>query len=206
MIEERKAHWEKVYTTRKPDRVGWYKPRLDTSLEWLQSQELDADAPIIDVGGGASTLVDDLLHAGFRDLTILDIAEGALELSKARLGEQASKVDWIVADITAASLPADHFAFWHDRAVLHFLTEAEDRQHYVEQLVSALRPGGYLLIGAFAPEAPPTCSGLPVQRYDVDGMAETLGDRFELLRHRKEMHVTPGGVEQMYQYALFRLN
>ena len=206
MIEERKAHWDKVYTTRAPDRVGWYKPRLDTSLAWIQSLELDGNSPIIDVGGGASTLVDDLLHAGFLDLTILDIAGSALELSKARLGEQAGKVDWIVADITAATLPADRFTLWHDRAVLHFLTEAGDQQRYVEQLVSALRPGGYLLIGAFAPEAPPTCSGLPVQRYDVDRMAETLGDRFELLRHRKEMHVTPGGVEQMYQYALFRLN
>jgi SAM-dependent methyltransferase len=206
VTEERKSHWENVYTTRAPDRVGWYRPRLDTSLAWTQSLELDADAPIIDVGGGASTLVDDLLHAGFLDLTILDIAEGALELSKARLGEQASKVGWIVADITDATLPPDHFALWHDRAVLHFLTTPEDQQRYRDQLVSALRPGGYLLIGTFAPEAPPTCSGLPVRRYDVDDLAGTLGDGFELLRQQKELHLTPGGVEQMYQYALFRLN
>ena len=178
----------------------------NTSLAWIGSLELDKYAPIIDVGGGASTLVDDLLQAGFTDLTILDIAASALEQSQARLGEQASIVDWIVADVTEAALPPDHFALWHDRAVFHFLTTSDDQQRYVERLVSALRPGGYLLLGAFAPEAPPTCSGLPVQRYDVDGMLQTLGDGFDLLRHHRDMHITPGGVEQMYQYALLRLN
>ena len=205
MIKGPKQHWQNVYATRAPGRVGWFKPHLDTSLDWIQGLELDTDAPIIDVGGGVSTLVDDLLHAGYRDLTVLDIAESALEQSKTRLGRQAGTVDWVVADITRAALPKDHFALWHDRAVFHFLTAIEDQQAYRDQLVSALQPGGYLLIGAFAPEAPPTCSGLPVQRYDVDDMAGTLGAGFELLRHHKEMHVTPGGVEQMYLYALFRL-
>lgn len=206
MIEEAKPHWENVYGTRAPDRVGWYKPHLDTSLAWIRSLELDTDAPIIDVGGGASTLVDDLLHAGYRDLTVLDIAESALQQSKTRLGEQASKVDWIAADVTGTALPASHFALWHDRAVFHFLTAIEDQHRYRDQLVSALRPGGYLLIGTFAPEAPPTCSGLPVERYDPGKLAGALGAGFELLRQQKEMHVTPGGVEQMYLYALLRLN
>jgi SAM-dependent methyltransferase len=202
---ERKDHWENVYATRSSDRVGWYKPRLDTSLEWIRALQLDADAPIIDVGGGASTLADDLLDAGFSDLTVLDFAESALELSKARLGERANQVDWIVADVTSATLPPDRFAVWHDRAVFHFLVDKQDQRRYREQAASALRPGGYLVIGTFAPEAPPTCSGLPVERCDREKLVRMFGAGFELLRHEKEMHVTPGGVEQMYLYALFRL-
>jgi SAM-dependent methyltransferase len=202
---ERKQHWEDVYTTKATDRVGWYKPRLETSLEWIRALQPDADAPIIDVGGGASTLADDLLGAGYRDLTVLDIADNALGQSKARLGERADRVDWIVADVTSAALPPDRFALWHDRAVFHFLTDAEDRRRYCEQAASALRPGGYLVIGAFAPEAPPTCSGLPVERYGRDKLTRTFGAGFVLQRHHKELHITPGGIEQMYLYASFRM-
>ena len=200
----RREHWEKVYTSKPPDRLGWYKPRLQTSLEWITALGLDLDAPIIDIGGGTSTLVDDLLDHGYSALTVLDLAQPALDLIKARLGERGAAVAWLCGDITEIELPEDAYALWHDRAVFHFLTEPTDRDRYLDNLNRALRPGGHLVIGTFAPEAPPRCSGLPVQRYDLDLIRETLGDEFELKRHKKEMHVTPGGVEQMYLYCEFR--
>ncbi len=199
----RKEHWENVYASKPSNRLGWYKPRLQTSLEWIAALRLDRGAPIIDVGAGASTLIDDLLAEGFSAITVLDIAEPALALLKTRLGDKAAEVNWLCGDITSIELPEDAFALWHDRAVFHFLTEAPDRERYREQLIRALRPDGHLIIGTFAPEAPPKCSGLPVQRYDPDLLSETLGDEFKLQRHQKEMHVTPGGVEQMYLYCEF---
>ena len=201
----RREHWEQVYSGKPPDRLGWYKPRLQTSLDWITELSLDADAPIIDVGGGASTLVDDLLERGYSAITVLDLAAPALELIRARLGEKGSTVNWLCGDVTAIELSENAFELWHDRAVFHFLTDAGDRERYRANLCRALRPGGHLIIGTFAPEAPPRCSGLPVQRYDLDLLRETLGGEFELRRHQKEMHVTPGGVEQMYLYCEFRL-
>jgi SAM-dependent methyltransferase len=200
----RKEHWEGVYSSKPSERLGWFKPRLQTSLEWITTLGPDPDTPIIDVGGGASTLIDDLLDIGYSSITVLDIAEPALDLLKTRLGEKDSVVDWLCGDITNIDLPENAFELWHDRAVFHFLTEAEDRERYRGNLCRALRPGGHMIIGTFAPEAPPKCSGLPVQRYDVDLLRDTLGEEFELQRHQKEMHVTPGGVEQMYLYCAFR--
>ena len=199
-----KDHWEQVYTRKSPDRLGWYKPRLQTSLEWIGALGLEPDQPIIDVGGGASTLIDDLLAAGHSAITVIDIAEPALVLLRSRLGDKSSAVNWLCGDITAVELPENAFALWHDRAVFHFLTEASQQERYTENLRRALQPGGHLIIGTFAPEAPPRCSGLPVQRYDLQMLCDTLGGEFELRRHRKEMHVTPGGVEQMYLYCEFR--
>ena len=199
-----KSHWEQVYETRMPEKVGWYKPRLDTSLEWIQTLELDPGEPLIDIGGGASTLVDDLVDEGYESITVLDISENALAASKRRLGRQAELVMWLPADITGYPLPADRFGLWHDRAVLHFLIDPGDRDAYLENLRRALRPGGHAIIATFAPEAPPKCSGLPVQRYDAEALRALLGDGFALLREQQEMHVTPGGVEQLYQYCLFR--
>ena len=161
-------------------------------------------AAIIDVGGGASTLVDDLVDEGFGSITVLDIADTALQVSRQRLGHQAELVMWLSGDITEYRLPANRFDIWHDRAVLHFLTNPADRDAYVANLRRALKPGGHAIIGLFAPEAPPKCSGLPVQRYDHDALADVLGDAFDLLEHRKERHTTPGGVEQMYLYCRFR--
>ena len=201
----RREHWEQVYSGKPPDRLGWYKPRLQTSLDWITELSLDANAPIIDVGGGASTLVDDLLERGYSAITVLDLAAPALELIRARLGEKGSTVTWLCGDVTEIGLSENAFELWHDRAVFHFLTDAGDRERYRANLCRALRPGGHLIIGTFAPEAPPRCSGLPVQRYDLDLLRETLGGEFELRRHQKEMHVTPGGVEQMYLYCEFRL-
>ena len=201
---KRQDHWERVYSTKPVDRLGWYTPRLKTSLDWTRALGLPDDAPIIDIGSGASTLVDDLLDAGHRDITVLDISEQALAVVQQRLGQKAERIHCICSDITTAELPDHEYALWHDRAVFHFLTAAADRSAYRQTLSNALKPGGYVIIGTFAPEAPPTCSGLPVRRYDSEQLADEFGQGFTLVKHMKEMHVTPGGVEQMYQYCLLR--
>lgn len=200
---EHKAHWEQVYTGRSTDSLGWYKPHLKTSFDWIRSLELSPNAPIIDVGGGASTLVDDLLVDGHSAITVLDISDAALALLRERLGDDASRINWVTGDITSTDLPTGNFDVWHDRAAFHFLTEPEQQQLYRQNLLKSLKSGGHLIIGTFAPEAPAKCSGLPVQRYDVELLAKTFGAEFELHRHHKEMHVTPGGVEQMYLYCQF---
>lgn len=199
-----KDHWEHVYASRPADRLGWYEPHLRTSLAWIAALGLADAAPIIDVGGGAATLADDLFAAGHRAITVLDISAQALSLARARLGDTASLLTWVEGDITAVSLPAHHYDLWHDRAVFHFLTTTEAQRRYREQALQAVRPGGHLIIGAFAEEAPPACSGLPVQRYDHTRLASALGGGFELQRRHKGLHVTPGGIEQMYLYCLFR--
>jgi len=197
-------HWEQTYSGKETDALGWYTPHLATSLSWIQELNLGADAPIIDIGGGASTLVDDLLEANYRSITVLDISSKALSLVRARLGEKAKLVQWLEGDITMLELPTRYYELWHDRAVFHFLTEPEQQRKYRDRLLSALNPGGHLIIGTFTTEAPPKCSGLPVQRYNRQQLENTLGDAFELIRHHKEMHITPGGVEQMYLYCQFR--
>ncbi len=197
-------HWEQTYSSNQTEALGWYTPHLQTSLSWIQELGLDANAPIIDVGGGASTLVDDLLEAGQRSITVLDISDKALSLARARLGEKAKLVKWLEGNITSLDLPTQYYELWHDRAVFHFLTEPEQQQKYRERLLNALKPGGHLIIGTFTTEAPPKCSGLPVQRYNQEQLENTLGGEFELMRHNKELHITPGGVEQMYLYCHFR--
>lgn len=198
-----KEHWEQVYSDKPPDKLGWYEPHLQISVSWLKSLKLPADAAIIDVGGGLSTFVDDLLAAGYQSITVLDISERALVANKARLGEKADQVTWLQGDITSVDLPAHYYALWHDRAVFHFLTTPAQRENYRRNLVKVLRRGGHIIIGTFAPEAPATCSGLPVQRYSPDQLEAFLGKDFELMRNHKELHITPGGVEQMYLYCLF---
>lgn len=200
----RREHWELVYAGKPSDRLGWYRPHLQTSLAWIEELGLARDAPIIDVGGGASTLVDDLLHLGYRAITILDISDKALTAVKSRLGENAGLVTWITGDVTTIDLADHYYELWHDRAVFHFLTDADEQGKYRERLLKALRPGGLVIMATFAAEAPPKCSGLPVQRYSLERLQDTLGDAFELIKHHKEMHVTPGGVEQMYLYCQFR--
>lgn len=199
-----REHWEKIYLTKPADRVGWFKAHLDTPLTWIEELDLPRTASIIDVGSGASTLVQDLLDAGYESLTVLDIAQSALDKLRQHLGSRRDRVRWIRADITNVELPQSAFDLWHDRAVFHFLTDAESKDRYRDRLLKSIKPGGYLVVGTFAPEAPPTCSGLPVCRYDSETLAGTLGDQFEWRKDRKELHVTPGGVEQMYLYSLFR--
>jgi len=200
----RRKHWEEIYSTKPTEKLGWYEPDLQTSLTWINDLELLRDAEIIDIGGGASTLVDDLLGKGFKSITVLDISKSSLSSVKARLGEKAESVTWLEGDITAIDLPEKCYELWHDRAVFHFLTEPERRQQYREHLLNALRPGGHVIISTFALEAPPKCSVLPVHRYSHEQLGSTLGEEFELEKYDKEQHITLGGVEQMYLYCQFR--
>ena len=198
------AHWNEVYTAKPADQVGWYKPHLDTSLGWIEALDLEPGAAIIDVGGGASTLVDDLLEKGHRDVTVLDLSARALELARERLESRADRVTWLQGDITDTKLPSRKYRLWHDRAVFHFLVEPDDQQKYRKTLLRALRPDACVIIGVFALAAPPQCSGLPVQRYSVETLSAFFGPEFELQRQRHEPHFTPSGIEQAYVYCLFR--
>lgn len=197
-------HWEEIYTTLAANSVGWYAPHLETSLKWIDELKLAAEDPIIDVGGGASTLVDDLLASGHRKLTVLDLSERAIHLSKERLGKLSSSVTWLHGDVTETELLPQHYSLWHDRAVFHFLIELEMQQKYRDAILKALNKGGYFIIGAFTTNAPPQCSGLPVQRYTSDTLSTAFGKEFELKRHKNEIHKTPSGIEQAYVYCLFQ--
>jgi SAM-dependent methyltransferase len=199
-----REHWDGIYASRSAREVGWYAPHLEISLRWIEALNLARNDPVIDVGGGASTLVDDLLEAGHADITVVDLSGVALEATRDRLGEHAGRVSWLEGDVTALELPCGRYRLWHDRAVFHFLIEAQARDCYRQALLNALAPGGYFVIGAFAPDAPPRCSGLPVRRYDSDLLTSTFGAEFELKRQTGEVHVTPSGVEQAYVYCLFQ--
>ena len=203
-ITDRQAHWQQVYKTRGAEAVSWFRPRLDVSLELLERAGLTPATSLIDVGGGASTLVDELLELGLRDITVLDISAEALAVSRQRLAARANRVEWLAADVLAARLPAGAFDVWHDRAVSHFLTEDADVARYARRAASAIRPGGHAVIGGFAPDGPERCSGLPVARRSAEDIAAMLGPDFELLDERRECHLTPGGTEQLFAYALLR--
>jgi len=200
----RKKHWEEVYASKDAESLGWYRPCLETSLAWIEELDLSATAPIIDVGGGVSSLIADLLDAGHQALTVVDISEAALSAAAAKLGPRGDDVTWLPGDITSIDLPVSRFDLWHDRAAFHFLIEAKQQRQYRENLLKALTPDGHLIMGTFAPEAPPRCSGLPVQRYDHESLAAFLSADFELQQHKTELHVTPGSVKQMYTYCRFR--
>ena len=202
-MTDRQAHWQGVYTEKEVNQVGWYADHLKTSLEWIDELGAEITQPFIDVGGGASTLVDDLLEKDYQDITVLDLSAKALEVVRTRLGSRAHGVAWIDGDITRVNLPTDHFRLWHDRAAFHFLIEPEQRLEYRERLLQSLRAGGYLLMGVFELQAPPQCSGLPVQRYSAESLAAEFGDSFQLCKTQKEIHVTPSGFEQAYVYCLF---
>ena len=197
---DRQQHWETVYGKKAVDQVSWFQQHAASSLRLIEGCA-DKDAHIIDVGGGASVLVDDLLDAGYRNLTVLDLAESALAVSRARLGARAQSVQWIAADITRADLPAAHYDVWHDRAVFHFLTAPADRARYVDQVLKSVKPGGHVIVAAFGPGGPLQCSGLDVVRYDPDALHAQFGAPFRLLRHETEIHHTPSGQEQEFVYC-----
>lgn len=199
---ERQRHWESVYAGKAEDEVPWFQDSPELSLALIAAAGVGRGARLIDVGGGASRLADMLIDAGFKDLTVLDIAEPGLAKAKARLGRRADEIAWVVADITTWR-PEGTFDLWHDRAVFHFLTEADDRHAYVEALRGALAPGGHVILAAFGPDGPKKCSGLPVVRYDAAGIAKELGGDFSLEEERSETHVTPGGVKQNFLYFRF---
>lgn len=204
-MSDGKSHWEAVYGTKATDAVSWFQPTAERSLALIRRVAPNLDAPIIDVGGGASVLVDDLLRIGYRDITVLDLAKNALSAAQARLGDAGSAVRWIEADIRTATLPASHYAVWHDRAVFHFLTDAADRATYVAQVEHAVRPGGFVLVATFAEEGPTKCSGLPVARYSPEALHDQFGHDFELLSSERETHHTPAGTEQEFIYCLCRM-
>ena len=199
-----KDHWEKVYTTRATDAVSWFQPHADTSVGLIKATGAALDASIIDVGGGASTLVDDLLALGYTNLTVLDLSATALAAARQRLGGKASRVRWIEADITRANLPEREFDIWHDRAVFHFLTSPEERAAYVQAVFRAVKPGGHVIVATFAEDGPNQCSGLPVMRYRPDELHAEFGEAFALLKHEKEEHHTPSGTVQQFLYCYCR--
>jgi SAM-dependent methyltransferase len=197
---DRRQHWESIYRNKPADQVGWFQPHAASSLRLIQGCA-DKDAQIIDVGGGASVLVDNLLDAGYRNLTVLDLAESALAASRVRLGARAASVQWIAADITRAELPAARYDVWHDRAVFHFLTDPADRERYVAQVLKSVKPGGRIIVAAFGPGGPLQCSGLDVVRYDPAALHAEFGAPFRLLGHESEVHQTPSGQEQEFVYC-----
>ena len=196
-------HWEEVYRTKQPTAVSWYQPSPEPSLRVLNRFVTDKACSLIDVGGGASNLVDTLLKGGWSDLTVLDIAAPALQVARERLGEAAETVKWEVADI-ANWLPSQTYDIWHDRAVFHFLTTPEDRAAYVGAVLRAVKPGGHVIVATFAEDGPTQCSGLPVMRYRADELHAVFGGSFLLLQHSKEVHHTPFGTDQQFVYCYCR--
>jgi SAM-dependent methyltransferase len=194
-------HWETVYNTKPTDQVSWYQPHAETSLRLIEQLCPDRSSHIIDVGAGASMLVDDLLAAGYQRLTVLDIAESALAVTRRRLGPQSEKVDWRVGDVTTVPLPEAEFDVWHDRAVFHFLTDEHDRERYVRQVLQAVRPGGFVIVATFGPNGPLQCSNLDVCRYAPEELHGEFGSTFDLLGHRTEQHHTPAGKTQEFVYC-----
>jgi SAM-dependent methyltransferase len=201
---QRQAHWQNVYQTRAADSVSWYRPHLEVSLELLDLAGLSVESRLIDVGGGASSLVDDLLARGLRGISVLDVSAEALAIARRRLGERQHDVTWIAGDVLQAALPAGGFDFWHDRAVFHFLTDEADAAGYAAQAARAVRSGGHAIVGGFAPDGPEKCSGLPVARRSAEDIATLLGPAFRLVAKRAERHTTPAGAVQSFAYELLQ--
>lgn len=199
-----REHWEHVYATKANDEVSWYAPHLDVSLDLIERTALSREAEIIDIGGGQSTLVDDLLARGYEHLSVLDISQAAMDGSRKRLGAMAAKVHWIADDITSVSLHPAHYDLWHDRAVFHFLTAPEDRAAYIRQLTQSLKPGAHVILATFGPQGPMRCSGLDTVRYDAVTLHHELGNRFSLIESSIHLHRTPSGAEQQFLYCRFQ--
>lgn len=201
---QKKDHWEHVYETKPTTGVSWFQEHAAQSLRLIADTGVPRSASIIDVGGGASTLVDDLLAQGYTSLSVLDISAKALAAARVRLGAAADRVRWIEGDITSVELPAQAYDLWHDRAVFHFLTEPEQRRAYVRNVLHAVKPGGHVIISTFAEDGPAQCSGLPVVRYSADGLHAEFGTPFELVCHEQEEHRTPAGNTQQFIYCYCR--
>jgi SAM-dependent methyltransferase len=199
------THWERVYGAKAPAEVSWFRPHLETSLALIERLAPDHSAAILDVGGGASTLVDDLISRDYRKLEVLDISRTALAITRERLGPVAMGVQWLVADITQVDLKPDSYDLWHDRAVFHFLTQASQRMNYVEKATSTIKSGGHLLLSAFGPEGPSKCSGLDVVRYDAETLQQAFGS-FRVVENHTEWHTTPSGGRQQFTCCVFQRN
>lgn len=201
---ESKKHWEKIYKAKVATEVSWFQEHATLSLRFIRNATTSNSFSIIDLGGGASTLVDDLLAHSYENITVLDLSGAALATAKARLGALASKVQWVEANILEYEFPVDTYDIWHDRAVFHFFTAAEDRQTYIQKMLRAVKPGGLVIVATFAEDGPDKCSGLPVMRYSADELYAEFGNYLELLDHEKEIHNTPGGNEQKFNYCCCR--
>ena len=201
-----KTHWEKVYATKAPDAVSWYRRHLETSLALIERAVPVCSASIIDVGGGESTLVDDLLLRGYKNITVLDVSRAAIDVTKSRLSSAADQVRWIVADITQIELEPRAYDLWHDRAVFHFLIAPDQRAAYVRQVARSVRPGGHVIVSAFGPEGPTKCSGLEVVRYDAESLHREFGVSFRLVESSTELHRTPFETTQQFLYCYCRID
>ena len=205
MSEQRKSHWEQVYGAKQPTEVSWFQPVPEKSLQLIRATGVERGQAILDAGGGASTLVDNLLAEGFTDVSVLDISANALLKSQERLGDIADEVTWIEADVTEFT-PARGYDLWHDRAVFHFLTDAADRDRYVDVVRRSLRSRGHLVLATFGPQGPMRCSGLDICRYGIEQLADLLGADFELQCHELDEHKTPSGSVQQFLYSWWQSN
>ena len=201
-LSDRQRHWDHIYESETDRQRSWQRAHLDTSLRLILHATEDLSFPVIDVGGGSSTLVDDLLDRGHASITVLDISAAALGPARERLGPaRADRVRWICADVTTAPMQKDAYALWHDRGLFHFLTQADERTRYVGQIQRAVRPGGHIVLATFALGGPPTCSGLPVMRYSCESLCQALGSGFTLLEVQDEPHVTPSSAVEPFIYC-----
>lgn len=198
-------HWEQIYRTKREDQVSWFQAEAHLSRRLIEGVAPDRSARIIDIGAGASTLVDGLVGAGYHALTVLDLSPTALAIAQERLGPTGATVAWLTADVLTATLAPGSFDVWHDRAVFHFLTDAADRQRYIAQVRSAVRPGGYVLVATFAEDGPSRCSGLDVARYSPASLHHEFGEAFALVDSQRELHTTPSGAQQAFTYCVCRL-
>ena len=205
-IVEPRLHWEKVYKTKQPTEVSWYRPHLEISLQLIEEAASNRDAHIIDVGAGESSLVDDLLARGYRNLYAMDVSSTALDVARARLGASAATVNWLFGDVRTYAFGRHQYDVWHDRAVFHFLTDADDRVAYVRQVAHAVKPGGHVIVATFGPEGPTRCSGLDVVRYDPEALHDEFGTAFRLIKHRTELHQTPMGTTQQFTYCFCKIS
>jgi SAM-dependent methyltransferase len=205
-MSTRREHWDGIYARKQVDEVSWFRPHLEQSLAYIENAGLPKDAALIDIGAGASTLVDDLLDRGYTNVTVVDLSATALEVAQRRLGDRASLVKWVVGDATRLALEPGSFDFWHDRAVFHFLSEEDDRRRYVELVRQALKPGGHIVVATFGPNGPERCSDLIVRRYSGDGIHDEFGGDFQKVGELTEVHHTPSGKPQefVYCYCLLR--
>jgi ubiquinone/menaquinone biosynthesis C-methylase UbiE len=197
--------WERIYATKKPEEVSWYRPHLETSLRLIAEAAPDRNSRIIDVGGGESTLVDDLVRQGYGKVSVLDLSETALSVARKRMGSDAGRVAWLHGDVTTYPFPPRAYDVWHDRAVFHFLTQSAGRVAYVRQVTRSVAPGGHVIVATFGPQGPTQCSGLDVVRYDAEALHNEFGARFKLVDHATEVHRTPWGTSQQFVYCYCNL-
>ena len=200
----RRTHWDSVYENKGEREVSWFQESPAPSLDLIALTGATTSSAIVDIGGGASRLVDALLAMGHQDVTVLDLSGAALKAAKARLGARADRIHWLVADATVWE-PVKRYDIWHDRAAFHFLTDEKDRTAYIARLKRGLKIGGHAIIATFALDGPEKCSGLPVARYDSASLGQALGTAFKPVHTQRHEHATPWDSRQIFQFSVFRL-